>query len=75
MNLLKFHGFMLENIHENVMIFNANFINLLSSSVLRDDSIPYRANFGGGKFWRIFFNLPNFSPPNFYIFGSAMAYP
>ena len=32
MNLLKFHGPMLENIHENVMIFHANFMNLLSSS-------------------------------------------
>ena len=32
MNLLKFHVLMLENIHENVMIFHANFMNLLSSS-------------------------------------------
>ena len=31
MNLLKFHGLVLENIHENVMIFDANFMNLLSS--------------------------------------------
>ena len=32
MNLLKFHGPMLENIHENVMIFHTKFMDLLSSS-------------------------------------------
>ena len=26
-------------------------------------------NFGGKNFWRIYFNLPKFSLPNFYIFG------
>ena len=28
-------------------------------------------NFGGGKFWRIYFNPPKFSLPNFYIYGKC----
>ena len=34
MNLLKFHGLILENIHENVIIFHANFMDLLSSETV-----------------------------------------
>ena len=55
MNLLKFYGPMLENIHENVMIFHANFMDLLSSSVSQDEQELYQSKVVGKYVY-----VPNF---------------